>query len=522
MARSKPATTARNRKTVSRFQQFSGEGQHDPSQPPGYGPAETSDRMGGVPSGLAAAVQAAGHRIRHMAPAALIPHPFNDPARSVPDLDDPQWRALLDNVGAVGVVNPVLAVTRAAFCTARPSLAEILSGEGTHVLIYGHRRLAAAIAKSIETIPVVVDDSVLANDGDLDLMVAENLGRSDLSPLAEAALYAHYSEELHLPQQKIAARLGVDQATVSRRLSLLLLTPAATQSLTGGDLPVATAAALAGALPYGPPRRWQKSPEAAQSSRERELDQDAALRLVLDTNVSPSRAAERVLAVRDARARADALGIRVIDDPAHEIGPNYLTHQIDEVPDGNSDEVIAAIDPMMGGLIFYLRDLPPATTTTDPADVSTPDGDGAGPERPDEPDDEDSESGARDSVIDLAQDTAREGRAQALPIAAENVPPKVKMLEILVEAIAAGVDLQSRAVIARADMWDTSGGSPGDRFKIEAAIVWRRLLAGYEDRVDRLNKWSEHGDTYLEILHDRARYTPTAWERRQSRRRARE
>ena len=74
---------------------------------------------------------------------------------------------------------------------------------------------------------------IMADDGDLDAMVTENLGRQDLSDLAEADLFARYSE-IGLSQRAIAERLGIDQATVSRRLALLLLAPEVRRAVDDG------------------------------------------------------------------------------------------------------------------------------------------------------------------------------------------------------------------------------------------------------------------------------------------------
>jgi ParB family transcriptional regulator, chromosome partitioning protein len=49
----------------------------------------------------------------------------------------------------------------------------------------------------------------------------------------------------------IASRLGIDQATVSRRLALLLLAPEVRQAVDEGTVPGADAAALAGRCPMG-------------------------------------------------------------------------------------------------------------------------------------------------------------------------------------------------------------------------------------------------------------------------------
>ena len=257
----------------------------------------------------------------------VAPHPFNDNARSQPQPGDPKWDELLNGVRANGVRLPVLVVPRDAFTAARPGAAGEISPEARYVLIYGHRRRAAALEAGRDTMPAVIDDAIMADNGDLDAMAAENLGRQDLSDLAEADLFARYSE-IGLSQRAIADRLGVDQATVSRRLALLLLAPEVRQAVDDGELPSAEAAALSGKLPYGPLRRWQKSKDPDQDTDQRRAEQIEAQRLVLQHNWSASRAADRIVVEREARAEAAALGITLIENLRAELGDHYTDHRI--------------------------------------------------------------------------------------------------------------------------------------------------------------------------------------------------
>ncbi|MCZ4581535.1 chromosome partitioning protein ParB [Gordonia amicalis] len=528
----------KKQKTVSRFRNLAG-GTDAPAIA-GDSSSSDADVTGGVVGGLAAAVQAAGHRIRHVNVGSLIPHPFNDPARSKPVDDDPEWEVLVRNVKANGVLLPGLAVSRAAFIAARPALADSLPTVGTHVLIYGHRRRAAALSAGIPTMPVVVDDSAMANDGDLDYMASENLGRQDLSPIAEAELFARYSEDLGLSQSAIAERLGVDQATVSRRLALLLLTQEAVAELEQERLSVAGAVALAGTLPYGPPRRWQKTKHADQNSAERQSDQIAALRLILDRNTSPTRAAERVLTERESRRRAEKDGIEIVANPREVFGENYLAHQIDDPADAN--DAVAAIDDTTGALVYYTRTLtPPVPVAVAPSPAlapnATPEDHPQHPPTSDQPtshqaavsgiepatessapvvpgDDQtrDPEQAPVETSPNPGKTDSPDSRLEACARAAQTVPGKARLGETLIAAVLLGVDFQNPAVIAAAEAWNDTNTS-GD--KREAAAAWRRVLAGFEDLVTRQGQWGTAGATYLDILHERAGYLPSTWERQQ-------
>lgn len=513
-------------KTVSRFRNLAG----GADSPPVTDPGTDANVTGGVVGGLAAAVQAAGHRIRHVDVASLIPHPFNDPTRSQPKDGDPDWDVLIRNVKTNGVMLPGLAVSRAAFVAARPALADSLPTTGTHVLIYGHRRRAAAVAAKVTTMPVVVDDSVMADDGDLDYMASENLGRQDLSPMAEAELFARYSEHLGLSQSAIAERLGVDQATVSRRLALLLLTEEAAHELEQEQLSAAGAAALAGALPYGAPRRWQKTKHDQQDSPERKDDQIAALRLILERNTSPTRAAERILTERESRRRAAHAGIKIIDNPREVLGDDHFAHQIDDPADGNS--VIAAIDDTTGALVYYDQTPSPAEESA-PAAPSAQEDNSAGAHPPatpapatpsdnekpataKQPTGSPSESKETPATTPPARAQKRdvpEQRLEACARAAQTIPSKARLGEILVTAVLLGVDFQHPEVIAQAEEWE--GPHANDTGKANSAAAWRRTLAGYEDLVSRQGQWETAGSTYLDLLHERASHVPTTWERQQ-------
>ena len=104
-------------------------------------------------------------------PLNLIdPHPHN-PRRQLGDLTE-----LADSIRAQGVRQNLLVV---------PS---DLQGDGTwarYTAVIGHRRLAAAKLAGLTEVPAVVDEGLSPAD-QLELMLVENVQRSDLSPEEEA------------------------------------------------------------------------------------------------------------------------------------------------------------------------------------------------------------------------------------------------------------------------------------------------------------------------------------------------
>jgi ParB family chromosome partitioning protein len=113
---------------------------------------------------------------------------------------------LADSVRAQGLVQPVVV---------RPL------SEGTWELIAGERRLRAAKAAGLATIPALVRES---DDRDsLLLALVENVAREDLSPIEEARAYSVLMDEFSLSLGDVAERVGRSKPTISNRIRLLEL-----------------------------------------------------------------------------------------------------------------------------------------------------------------------------------------------------------------------------------------------------------------------------------------------------------
>lgn len=128
--------------------------------------------------------------------------------------DEEQLAELTASIKEFGVLQP-LVVRRAA--------------DGSYELIAGERRLRAAGVAGLERVPVIVRD---AQDRDSALLaLVENLQRSDLGYLEEAAGYARLIEEFGLTQEELASRLGKKQSTIANKLRLLKLPDQIRQTL---------------------------------------------------------------------------------------------------------------------------------------------------------------------------------------------------------------------------------------------------------------------------------------------------
>lgn len=469
--------------------------------------AQNIDPSGGITAGLASLAAADGQRFVEAPTAAIAPHPYNDPMRSAPQPDSARWTELVDSVRAAGVQVPILLVSRAAFVEARPTLETAIGPEAQYVIIYGHRRRAAAVAAGLETIPAVIDNAVLADGGDLDAMTIENLGREDLTELQQAVMFAHYSEA-GLGQRAIADKLGVNQSTVSRRLSLLLLAPEVLDAVEHGTIKSTEAAELAGKLPFGPPRPWQQEADPEQATEDRRADQLAAYELVI-AGTTPKRAAERVLIERRARHQAACEGVEIVD-PRTLFGPDFKRHAI--VSRGAVDgAVVAAIDPLQGGLVYYPAASPGAREES--------------LETPPQPAPDDSPK---------LRTAAMKARRAACPRLVASPPPREKLLPLLAGQYASGVTALAASPagwslafeFSRAAGLATGQHSDVTSYRAAATaqcdlkprleIAWACAVAGYElHAADKArNEWNHIDSAYVQLLQERANYSPTPWERK--------
>lgn len=491
---------AGGRKTVSRLTRYAGGSESAEF----LAAAKQVNPDGGITAGLASIAAADGQRFVEAPTAAIAPHPYNVPRRSAPRPDSASWIELVNSIQASGVQVPILLVTRAAFAAARPELDKAIAPGAEYITVYGHRRRAAAAAAGLATIPAVVDDAVLADGGDLDAMANENLGREDLTEIEQAELFARYSEA-GLGQRAIADKVGMNQATVSRRMRLLLLTPEVLKAVESGKMRYAEASEVARKLPYGPPRPWQDELAPEQQTDERRADQIAAYELVA-AGATPKSAAERVLAERRARRRAAAEGIDLVD-PEQRFGPDYRRYVLDS-PGAADGDVIGAIDPLQGGLIYFS------------ATAATP-GPGKAAGR--------STSGNGASKLRVA---AMKARRAVVPRLVTAPPPREKLLPLLAGQYAAGLaglaastagwslayEFSRAAGLVTAEHRDVaayrSAAAQETELKRHLEIAWACAVAAYEiHAADKgRDSWNSVDVVYLGLLQDRANYSPTPWE----------
>jgi ParB family chromosome partitioning protein len=159
--------------------------------------------------------------------------------------DDDDMAELVNSIREIGVLQPVVV---------RPIPAEELdkaagqTPEGSphpqFELIMGERRWRATQAAGLAFIPSIIKDT---HDDDLlrDALL-ENLHRSELNALEEAAAYQQLLDDFGCTHDELASRIGRSRPQISNTLRLLKLPPLVQRRVAAGVLSAGHARALLG------------------------------------------------------------------------------------------------------------------------------------------------------------------------------------------------------------------------------------------------------------------------------------
>ena len=115
-------------------------------------------------------------------------------------------------------------------------------GEHRYELIMGERRWRATQEAGLDTIPAIVRDT--SDDDMLRDALLENLHRSELNPLEEAAAYRQLLDDFGCTHEELAGRIGRSRPQISNTLRLLRLSPAVQRRVAAGVLSAGHARAL--------------------------------------------------------------------------------------------------------------------------------------------------------------------------------------------------------------------------------------------------------------------------------------
>jgi ParB/RepB/Spo0J family partition protein len=166
--------------------------------------------------------------LRMMAIKDITPAKDN-PRREVGDVSE-----LAASIKSAGILEPlVVTVEPKATFQPRNGGGPVTMHEERHLLVIGHRRLAAAKLAGLTEVPVIV--RTLSENERIEAMVIENLQRTDLAPLEEAQAFKRLLD-LGCSQHKLAERLGRSQSHISKRLALLELPDVAIKALDSGGI----------------------------------------------------------------------------------------------------------------------------------------------------------------------------------------------------------------------------------------------------------------------------------------------
>jgi len=109
-------------------------------------------------------------------------------------------------------------------------------------LVMGERRWRATREAGLDTIPAIVRQT-----GDHDLLrdaLLENLHRSQLNPLEEAAAYQQLLEDFGCTHEELGGRIGRSRPQISNTIRLLNLSPAVQRRVAAGVLSAGHARSL--------------------------------------------------------------------------------------------------------------------------------------------------------------------------------------------------------------------------------------------------------------------------------------
>jgi ParB/RepB/Spo0J family partition protein len=164
-----------------------------------------------------------GVAVTNVALADLADNPRNPSPRTSRDLGE----VIPTSVATLGLLSPVIAQPAQEWIAENPEFADQV-GERTWVVIDGHRRLAAAKAAGLESVPVWPKRSGVS---DTRVRLHTSLTPLALTPIQEAQGFRHVIDHEGYTQRGIAEELGINSSVVTRRLKLLRLPPALASAL---------------------------------------------------------------------------------------------------------------------------------------------------------------------------------------------------------------------------------------------------------------------------------------------------
>jgi ParB family transcriptional regulator, chromosome partitioning protein len=203
--------------------------------------ASVDDSAGSATSGDAVGDAGAGPVLAPVPGAEFAELPVDsirpNPKQPRTVFDEDQLAELVHSIREIGVLQPVV--------VRRVPEAELAAAQGRQFeLIMGERRWRATREAGLAVIPAIIKDT---HDDDLlrDALL-ENLHRSQLNPLEEAAAYQQLLDDFGCSHEELASRIGRSRPQISNTLRLLKLPPLVQRRVAAGVLSAGHARALLG------------------------------------------------------------------------------------------------------------------------------------------------------------------------------------------------------------------------------------------------------------------------------------
>jgi ParB/RepB/Spo0J family partition protein len=138
--------------------------------------------------------------------------------------DEAELQELIASVKLHGILQPILV---------RPlDVTQDQDGIGQLEIVAGERRYRAALAAGLETVPAQIRH--LTDVQVIEMQIIENLQRSNIRPLEEAAAYRRLMDLTDTTAEQIAEKVGKSRTYVYDTLHLLELKPPAQDALNAG------------------------------------------------------------------------------------------------------------------------------------------------------------------------------------------------------------------------------------------------------------------------------------------------
>jgi ParB family transcriptional regulator, chromosome partitioning protein len=161
-----------------------------------------------------------------VAPAEVGPNPLQ-PRRA---FDEAELDTLGESIRLHGLLHPI-----------------VVQRDGDRYrLVAGERRLRAAQRAGVAAIPAILRPAAESDRQALEMALTENLLRTDLNPMEEAAAYARLADTFGLSHEAIGLRLGRSRPAVTNAIRLLALPAPVQEAVAEGKLTAGHARAILG------------------------------------------------------------------------------------------------------------------------------------------------------------------------------------------------------------------------------------------------------------------------------------